>query len=244
MPSKQCTKIISMLSERIQAALDAKSEAEGTEYNQADLARAVGISTAAVADWFSGKTKELKAKNLAKAAKWLGVEERWLDGTLPFNRLRNMNLVTTDVGPDDVQIPQWHYSAAAGEGRINEPAVSYSPDDYVTFKKSWVKRKGYDISSLCVIYADGDSMQDRIQDGDVVLIRLDQKELKDGKIYAFNFGEELGARIKLVRKRANGGISLISANDPDGSLREDLSADFVKSLFVIGQAVWVGGDLN
>ena len=233
-----------MLSERIQTALDAKSAADNCNYTQADLARAVGVSTAGVADWFTGKTKELKAKNLTKAAAWLGVEERWLDGTLPLNKLKNLNLVRTEVGPDDVQIPQWHYSAAAGQGRLNEPRFAYSPDDYVTFKKAWVKGKGYEVANLCVIYADGDSMADRIQDGDVVLIRMDSKELKDGKIYAFDFGEEIGARIKRVRKRTNGGVSLVSSNDPDGSLREDLSAELVKTIFVIGQAVWIGGDLK
>lgn len=59
--------------ERINQALE---QAPGVR--QADLARACGISTASVNNWFSGATKSLKGSNLLKVASMLNVSPDWL----------------------------------------------------------------------------------------------------------------------------------------------------------------------
>lgn len=54
---------------------------------QAQLARATGAKEPSVHKWFSGATKNLKGKNLVKAAEFLGVSEAWLaDGVGPKER--------------------------------------------------------------------------------------------------------------------------------------------------------------
>jgi transcriptional regulator with XRE-family HTH domain len=60
------------LAQRLEEAMkDAK-------VSQAELARAVGRSRAAISMWLSGSTKSLQGLNLVKAARKLGVDEMWL----------------------------------------------------------------------------------------------------------------------------------------------------------------------
>jgi len=72
---------MSTLAERLQESIgDAK-------VTQADIARACHIKPPSVADWFSGKTKNLKGKNLVIVAQLLNVSESWLaDGVGPKQR--------------------------------------------------------------------------------------------------------------------------------------------------------------
>lgn len=63
------------------------TDAMGTEVNASELARACGVSPAAVSKWLDGTTKKLSADNYASAARALGVREEWLrTGRLPRER--------------------------------------------------------------------------------------------------------------------------------------------------------------
>lgn len=219
-------------------ALDELNARTGDSW--ADLARACGVSTAAVSGWKTGQTKTLEGTNLVSAAAFLGVTEAWLMGRSPVKRpVSNLSLVREDPDEYDVQIKQYQGSAvAAGKGRLNG---NEGPTDYLTFKRSWLQRKGLTPESCCVVYADGDSMESRIRSGDVVLVRTDVTDFRDDHIYAFVFGEE--ARLKRVLVRANSYV-LVSDNDPHGDRREEVSGETLRELHLIGLAVWLGGDLR
>jgi len=60
------------LAERLQESLSLAGA------NQSELARAVGIRPASVNDWVSGKTREIEAGNLLRAAAFLKVRPEWL----------------------------------------------------------------------------------------------------------------------------------------------------------------------
>lgn len=62
---------MSTLSERLTLAM-------GSTVKQADLARACGVSRAAVTKWLSGSLKDLKMAHLFAAARCCGVEAEWL----------------------------------------------------------------------------------------------------------------------------------------------------------------------
>ena len=64
---------MSTLRERLALALAKKRSG-----SQAELARACGVASASVADWFSGQTKTLKAGSLLAAARYLRVRPEWL----------------------------------------------------------------------------------------------------------------------------------------------------------------------
>lgn len=69
---------------------------------QAEIARATGAKEPSVHKWFSGATKNLKGRNLVKAAEFLGVSEAWLaDGAGPKER--------TFVGGTFATIPKERY---------------------------------------------------------------------------------------------------------------------------------------
>lgn len=69
------------LAERLDDAMKA------VDVSGSDLARACGVSPAAVSKWLDGTTKKLSADNYASAARALGVREEWLrTGRLPRDR--------------------------------------------------------------------------------------------------------------------------------------------------------------
>lgn len=69
---------------------------------QAQLARHTGAKEPSVTKWLNGQTKNLKGKNLVKAAEFLGVSEAWLaDGVGPKDR--------RFVGGSLLTIPQSRY---------------------------------------------------------------------------------------------------------------------------------------
>lgn len=69
------------LAERLKQAM------EDARVKQVDIARAAGIKPPSVADWLTGRTKNIRGPNLVSVARFLNVSEAWLaDGKLPRER--------------------------------------------------------------------------------------------------------------------------------------------------------------
>lgn len=69
------------LAERLKEAM------EDAAVKQVDIARAAGIKPPSVADWLTGRTKNIRGANLVSVARFLNVSEAWLaDGRLPKER--------------------------------------------------------------------------------------------------------------------------------------------------------------
>lgn len=208
------------------------------------LANKVGVSKSTVGHWTDVRRKpiNISSENLLKLADVFDVSPEWITGRSQVRkRAENIGLVRDHAEDDDVHIAQYQdFSAAAGHGVINNE--HQRPTEYVTFKRSWLNRKCLVADECCVIYADGESMADRVQSGDVVLVNCSDKTPVDGRIYVFLYAGV--ARLKRIMIRASGNIVLISDNDPDGTLREEISTDTFEELDMIGRAIWVGGDLR
>ncbi|MFU1942721.1 helix-turn-helix domain-containing protein [Bordetella hinzii] len=72
---------MSTLAERLKLAMST------ARIKQVDLARACEIRPPSVADWLTGRTKNIRGANLVAAAKLLKVNEAWLaDGKGPMER--------------------------------------------------------------------------------------------------------------------------------------------------------------
>jgi len=67
-----------LLSERLQTALDELEERTGEKHTRNWLAGQVGISRTAIYKWFDGRTLGLEGENLMKASRALGVNADWL----------------------------------------------------------------------------------------------------------------------------------------------------------------------
>lgn len=69
------------LADRLKQAMDEAA------VKQVDVARAAGIKPPSVADWLTGRTKNIRGANLVSVARYLNVSEAWLaDGKLPKER--------------------------------------------------------------------------------------------------------------------------------------------------------------
>ncbi|HEX7799969.1 MAG TPA: LexA family transcriptional regulator [Asticcacaulis sp.] len=118
---------------------------------------------------------------------------------------------------------------------VNIPACD-DPDDGMPFTRAFLARLGYAApESLCVLHAEGDSMEPLITDGAPVLIDRSDARLREG-VFAFRIGEHV--HVKRLRPAGSGGVEILPANPayppetlPDGR--------FV----LLGRAIWTGNDI-
>ena len=104
------------------------------------------------------------------------------------------------------------------------------------FTRAFLARLGYAApESLCVLHAEGDSMEPLITDGAPVLIDRSDARLREG-VFAFRIGEHV--HVKRLRPAGSGGVEVLPANPaypPVEVARDDVD--------VIGRGVWKGGRL-
>jgi len=141
---------------------------------------------------------------------------------------------------DFIIIDQYTAAGSAGNGHMNDHV---EVNGGLAFKRSWLQRQGVNPSNLHVIYAKGMSMEPTIADGDVVLMDASQIEPHHGKIYVIRRpdGELL---IKRLVHSITGRWIIRSDNDdkrqyPD----EELDAEAMTQLTILGRIIWHGGML-
>ena len=163
-------------------------------------------------------TPQSKAtKNISSNIKELGSFDLW-DRNTPLNS-------------DEVAVPFYQdIRLAAGNGFADDIA------DYNNFKlrfsKSTLRKQGVQYENAVCVIADGNSMEPVIPDGTTVGIDLDDKTIRDGKIYAINHGGLL--RIKLLYNMPNNQIKIRSYNTDE---YDDEIAD-LNEVSVIGKVFW------
>lgn len=214
------------LAERIRKALD-----ESGGVTQADIARACGISTASVNNWFTGATKSLKGENLLRAAAILKVSPAWLSTGKGDMRPRGdyllghtPNHTAAEVGsvyahhPDDtpgedtvlIKESRLHFSAGNGH-QVEFNLVEES--EPATYRLSWFQREGMSPAKVRRFKVRGDSMEPFLYPNDSVLVNLaenDPARILDGRVYALRYGNDL--RIKRLYRRLDGTLILRSDN--------------------------------
>jgi phage repressor protein C with HTH and peptisase S24 domain len=120
--------------------------------------------------------------------------------------------------------------ASAGSGR--EAVVDYA--GVLAFRKDWL----YDEfrcneSKLLAVYVEGDSMEPKLSDGDVVIVRRDRTEVQSSGVFVFTVGNDVF--VKRLHAKAGGSVIVLSDNDryepyalPEGARIE-------------GRVAWRGG---
>ncbi len=134
---------------------------------------------------------------------------------------------------DVIRVARYDATLAAGAGSWNEGKrrlddIPFTPG---FFQKRLNRSSG---AGFAVLTATGDSMAPKIADGDLLLIDETDTRIIDG-VFAFVLDGE--ARVKRFRKRIDG-LTIISDNPAYGS--EDLPADQLGRLNIIGRVRWVG----
>jgi phage repressor protein C with HTH and peptisase S24 domain len=242
-----------LLKDRLATALsDAKKT--GRIRNQSELAERVGIRRASISAWFTGDTKTLEGTNLAKAAEALGVDPHWLAtgehkvqepgqsyGMEPILAWQH----DEDLPPGDyIKIPRLEVTLAAGQGDEQrnlglDMQLTFLKSETLAFRADWIRRMRLKPSKLASMKVSGDSMEERLYDGDAVVVDTSQIEVIDGRIYALWY--DGGERVKRLYRLPGGGLMIRSDNE--GKYPPiTLSAEQAESVRVIGRVVHVSGE--
>lgn len=127
--------------------------------------------------------------------------------------------------------------ASAGAGAVNGQNETIGR---FAFKRSWLARRGVRDSEAKIIRARGDSMADRINDGDILLVNTAVTHLQQDGVYVIE-QEGLDYVKLLQRDFANGGVQIISYNPAYKAQR--LTAEQSAELRISGRVVWHAGEL-
>lgn len=173
---------------------------------------------------------------LVQIARTLGVRPEWLsDGTEPkltsvkqdSDTTTARQLISTlpnankDIRPilawdEEEQLPEDLYvflprlsiKTSAGNGKLVWEIEEKGQRQ--AFRKSFVTRMGIDPERSATVVAEGDSMNDRIQDGDSLLVDFKENTVANDRIYVFIFKDEWF--IKRLFKQPGGGLRVVSDN--------------------------------
>lgn len=211
------------------------------------FSKKVGISDTMVRKYLSGSMPGLD--KLLLIADTAGVSLDWLiadRGPMRPGELQSPDfaMVTDDGRMAVIEAKRFHESnfaliprldieASAGDGRL---AGSDDPLEYLAFQRGWLKGRGINPERARILTARGDSMEETIRDGDVLLVDTSIDRIRDNAIYVVVYGDMV--LVKRVHGRLNGSLQLISDN-PRYPPEEVTSAE-VDQLNIAGRVMWFG----
>lgn len=221
---------------RLSSALAASSE------SQESVGAKVGVTQGMVWQWANGRLP-VPAKRAAALAAALGIEDpgvispAWRQIASPKNEF-----VTVPMGAvsdrrasygDDVTVRFFpKVRASAGYGADNE----HSEPLGLRFSSASLRKRGVNPDRCMIIYADGDSMEPDITDGDVVMFDTSATDIKDGRVYVVQVdGREL---VKILHRRPGGMVLVQSRNDVYPPYTVSVEQDGFR---VLGQVIWTAG---
>lgn len=206
--------------------------------NQAKFAEAIQRSPAQVNQWVT-KRRAVGDGLALHIERILNLPTGWLDKDENKNNNSNARYIgaiepyeeSCPLAADEVEVPFYtDISLSAGDGFDSE--VQDFNNLKLRFSLSMLKKKGINPKSVICIGADGDSMEPAIPDGSIVGINVDDKIIRDGKLYAINHDGLL--RIKILKKRPSNKLLIQSFNT--GSYPDE-EVD-IGSIRVIGRIFW------
>lgn len=134
---------------------------------------------------------------------------------------------------DFALVPRLDIQASAGNGRV---AIHEEPLEYLAFQADWLRRRGVNPAAARILTARGDSMEETIRDGDVLLVDTSIDRVRDNSIYVVVYGDMV--LVKRIHGRINGSLQLISDNPRYPA--EEVSPGEVDQLNIAGRVMWFG----
>lgn len=108
------------------------------------------------------------------------------------------------------------------------------------FKRSWLAHRGIAAENARIIRARGESMADKINDGDILLVDTSVRHMGPDGVYVIEM-DGLDYVKLLQRDFPSGGVQIVSFNP---SYRpQTLTAEQAAELRISGRVVWHGGEL-
>lgn len=133
-----------------------------------------------------------------------------------------------------VSVPRHDVMVTAGDAvllPVNEIA------DFIRFKKDFLRRElGMDPKNAVVVQAKGDSMQPKIQDGDLLLVDVNQLAVHEDGIHVINVDGRIA--VKRLQFMLGGSIKIVSDNPAYEP--QVLKPDAGDGFWIVGRVVWSG----
>lgn len=220
---------------------------------RAALAEAMDVSVQAIGQLIRGETKELKPSNVARAAKYLGLtsddlilrdlrREGWSpdfvvetkDGHKAFIEIKARATQDSDL----IYLPVLSLPGSAGPG-IEDEELSIVGG--LAWKRSWIRKNGWEPRQLFVSPVKGMSMAHWMPDGNrAVIHRGDNviKETDDPYENVFALMDGPAFRFKKLIPQSDGSIVLHSFNEDKKQYPDERrSEQELDSLHIIGRVV-------
>ncbi|MEN6423012.1 MAG: S24 family peptidase [Smithella sp.] len=183
-------------------------------------------------------------KNIEKIVKYYGCSKNWLltgegyafpegDNIGEISRKRKLP-EKEDISNEFVFVPQFRSPISAGTGLIPDEGFEMR----VAFRRDWIKRKG-DPKNMSLVKVSGDSMEDTLLDGDLILVNHSKNYLDpQGGLYEITVDNYIMIkRIELIAHEKK--IKIISDNQKYSPIEVDL--DQVK---INGKVIWYGREIE
>lgn len=208
------------------------------ELSQAELARRVGISQAAIWKLLNGGQG---STHIHRIARELGTTPAYLTGETDDPSEGSLPMPTAEQLAEQLGvalIPELELGYSMGGGSV---FTEYEQKGVVPFQREWLrpKMKG-SFAELFVARGEGDSMQPTMLDGDIVVIDTAQKDVRQqDRIWALSYGD-LGM-IKRVRKlpgdgEGSGGYDILSDNHEAVAPFRAYDGE----MHIVGRVIWIG----
>lgn len=166
--------------------------------SQTALAQKAGMSQSAYAQAEREGNGSAFTTQIADAC---GVNAGWL-ATGQGEMLSNVRSIEHDLDahPDLSPIRTVKLKLQAGvSGYAIEPETDLDGPP-IFFRNDWLRQRGYKPYNLIAVKVRGDSMEDKLYEGDMVVINTADVEPKDGEVFAVNYeGEPVIKRMKRER---------------------------------------------
>jgi phage repressor protein C with HTH and peptisase S24 domain len=224
--------------------INIKQSIESCGLSIADVARTFGLSHGAVSQWCTANDVPApRAEKLARLLSQNGVEVSAFEISTNYKGIVKAKIPVFET-KSDVDMPEpgdWtadliDIELAAGAGA---EAPEFVETKYRhTFAESWRVKMGIARSEkLYRMPVRGDSMEERIPDGSVVLVRPADKRVIDDKTYAIVVAGQ--QKVKKLRQRRDGGLEIVS-NNPRYAV-ELVPANELDTVYIIGRVIDVSG---
>lgn len=146
---------------------------------------------------------------------------------------RNHYRVTPKSWDEFELVPFYDVEASAGAGALVDQEQIAGE---MAFRRDWLKEMGLQLAHCALIKARGDSMEETIHDGDLLLVDTRIDAIKDDAIYIIQSDHVL--IVKRVQHALDGSLIIISDNDKYEN--QTISPSQADKLKVAGRVRWYG----
>lgn len=187
------------------------------------------------AEFFNIDESDIVYKDLTKTKREILTSSKPIDGT-PISEMEyyNVEFWEGDVPLEDDEFEVPYYKDVefrGGDGAFELPDEGRRR---IKYANTAARNSGASKTDTFCTTLRGDSMEELIRDGSMIAVDRSKKEVREGKIYAFNHGGML--RVKYLIPRPHGALTIRSHNPAYQD--EDLTAEQVKNDIEVIGWVW------